>query len=829
MELQFPILGYDASTDHRHAPPFTTPSALNVRPYSAKDGRRRGGSRPGTGLALPQYETLGAPILGLAQLDFIPDQSSVGVEGRPSKVFSESFDAISLTSRWANPPYRGGNQPLPLLLGFEKMAYARAGENRGNVIRLPDLNGERLYVVEAFVVPYNGEHNATYSLYAGLNGQDPNATQDGLVLDLTLGPGGSYVGGFRIFIGGSVVYQINIPTASTGFSAAGWLRLEVSKDSNDRPYRVRGTWYNRILFTASTALGVSTNAPAVGLKIQVPSNGKYGLVDTFRCTYVPGPAGNPDQPRTDRERGSRPLILAVAGGYLFRDLAMPGAIERVPDANGDCTLAGDRFIEIADHRQKAFIADWGPVKASGTNGTATTSYLTRENGLTWNGLGIDFETDVLEITTAASGAINKTYRIGSISNSDARLNVVDDAGAAVTIGDGSETAVNYRVIRGPKVYEPNNSSGQENLRLWFSNDDSSDTTLGQVPTGCHLIARCFGRIFLAGDPPHVWYASRQGDPFDWNYAATDVQRAVASTSGEQDSIGEPITALIPHTDDYLIFACSRSLWVMRGDPGLNGSVDAISREIGICVRHAWCRGPLGEVYLLSDDGFYRIPPGANSIPEALSRVRLPDELRRLSESTVTCAMAYNSEDFGIDIHLFSSSANRMHWFYDLANGGFWPVSINANKQPRVALRYSASSTADSGTIYGCEDGWIRRYSRRFGSDEESTFQAYVAVGPVPLAGDTSDAIIQQIDAKLDIRSGGAMWSIHSGETAQEAAESTVAAASGTWGPGLNFRENPMVAANSAVIKIESPENTPAQWQLESLSIEARPRGRQRKP
>jgi len=54
VQWPFPIKGYDANWAYSDQPPFTTPSASNVRGYSADSERARGGSRPGIKQAYSQ-------------------------------------------------------------------------------------------------------------------------------------------------------------------------------------------------------------------------------------------------------------------------------------------------------------------------------------------------------------------------------------------------------------------------------------------------------------------------------------------------------------------------------------------------------------------------------------------------------------------------------------------------------------------------------------------------------------------------------------------------------------------------------------------------------
>ena len=173
---------------------------------------------------------------------------------------------------------------------------------------------------------------------------------------------------------------------------------------------------------------------------------------------------------------------------------------------------------------------------------------------------------------------------------------------------------------------------------------------GVPPLGCPLCCTYRGRLVLAG-PGIVWYMSRVLDPtdFDFGYDPNDPSRAVGGTSTTTGGIPEPIVALIPHSDDYLIFGCERSLWLLTGDPAYGGTISALSRDIGVLGPGAWCTLPDSSVVILSRDGLYLIPAGAGSPPQPISRPLLPAELVDLDWQANVISMCYDVEGRGIHL------------------------------------------------------------------------------------------------------------------------------------------------------------------------------------
>ena len=174
---------------------------------------------------------------------------------------------------------------------------------------------------------------------------------------------------------------------------------------------------------------------------------------------------------------------------------------------------------------------------------------------------------------------------------------------------------------------------------------------GIPPLNCPLCCTYRGRLVLAGQPGPIWYMSRVLDPNDWDYGydPNDASRAVAGNATTAGGIPDNLTALIPHSDDYLIFGCERSMWLLTADPAYGGTITALSREIGVLGPNAWCRLPDSSLVVLSRDGLYQVAPGGQSYPQPLSRPTLPQELLQVDRLNNTVTLCYDTEARGIHI------------------------------------------------------------------------------------------------------------------------------------------------------------------------------------
>src|SRR5690606_29851668 len=130
-----------------------------------------------------------------------------------------------------------------------------------------------------------------------------------------------------------------------------------------------------------------------------------------------------------------------------------------------------------------------------------------------------------------------------------------------------------------------------------------------------------GRIVMAGlkEEPHNWFMSKAGDPFNWDYSPPSPSplQAVAGNNSNVGEVGDLISAIAPFQDDVMFMAGITSLWIMRGDPMLGGSIDNISRKVGIVGPDAWTTDAEGNMYFMAQTGLYRIAYGGTT-PEPLS-------------------------------------------------------------------------------------------------------------------------------------------------------------------------------------------------------------------
>lgn len=445
---------------------------------------------------------------------------------------------------------------------------------------------------------------------------------------------------------------------------------------------------------------------------------------------------------------------------------------------------------------------------------------------------IESDTRKVRLVAAATGTIYREEPSGTMAavSSGVSLHASKRLQSAerqqiLYIADHDDTVATSAADRQPKKYEP---SGSGTLSNWTA------ATAGTIPKGCTCIAAWSDRIVLGGgttNPANVYF-SAQSDPQDWDYAVESAGAAVALP------MKDDVTALVPHSDNCLIIGCATSLWIMRGDPGLGSGIrDYISQDIGVVDKGSWCITPEGLFVFLSQDGLYVVPAGCDSAryPTSLSRERMPDELIGINRSTIVATMAYNLRWRGIDIFLTPVTAgteSATHWFFDWETKSFWKVKFGLTSYEPFAVHARRDQTSsESSTVMGCRDGYIRRFVSTAKTDDGTAFDSHIYLGPLGDEKLLNDMGIDKITATLSADSGAVEWSLHCGDTPEEAFDAA-ARQYGTWTTGRSRAAYPRTRGGATYIKLsgsydENDIEAERGWEWESGSAVVSERGANR--
>jgi len=775
LTLRWPAGGLNRRRAFREQPPFSTPDCLNVRPDGTIRERERGGSRPGLGRAY--YDDLGGAVRMLAELTHVEDGGF--------HYLADGFDGTALNSRWTTASWLSDSPSI-----VADIAVASAGdEEPGVVLDAQSIDTAQAYQIDLFIAPRSGTHNGEYRIYARMNDSTPDVTADGIEANLILsGATGAYSGTLKSYVSGTPT-TTNFSTGDDTSAQAGIFRVHITGTT------VTCSWLGTQV--ASATVGAHSGK-RTGFGIKSTVAGEVAAVDYFQLQY---------KKATDTRKARRKMLMAAANGSLYKE-GFHGVLSAV---SSSLSLAADRRIHGIDRGQKLYILDRGDPRAEGTSGTIGTTNRLDDTGVSdWTTLGIDTDDDVVVLSDVSGGTVAGTYQISAVA-----------ADYVTLVGSPSDGNCTYTIQRGPKIYDP----AADTIALW-----EATASKGQVPTGCSLIVRYRDRLVAARDQanPHAWYMSRQGDPHDWDYSQDfdDAQRAVAGSTSEAGLVGEPVNALVAHSDDYLLFGCDSSLWVLRGDPAFNGQIDNLSHSVGIVGGDAYCQGPNGEVVFLSRDGVYALPSGASSAPVSLSREALPRELIDIDATSFDVSLAYDIRDRGVHVYVTPVDAGGvgLHFWFDWELKSWWPYTLPSDYEPTAMLRYQSDVPNNAHVLLGGRDGFVRRYMDSNDRDESTAVTSYIQYGPFALSpNDYNEGLANEITGRLAKGSGGVTWSLQVGDD-QETAQGASSFASATWSEGTNYVERPRARGLAAVLKLTGDGQ---RWAVEGATLVVQQLGRQR--
>ena len=796
VNIAFPMGGLNRKMSYRQTPPFTCYDAQNVRNISAIEDRLRGGSRPG--LVFSHVDDIGTNVRMLSPM--------VVAMGDKFTAYTDIFAGTAMGSDWTQAVW---SPAMPLILPASSSATIDDSvSDAAATLSLLPIDTTKAYTVEMFIIPWGAEWNGTYSLFLRMANSSPDIRVEGVQIDLTMtGADGAYTGNITSVLASTPTVQA-MTGGTFGSAVPGWLSATVSGTT------VTVFWNGTQI--ASKTVGAQTGH-GVGFGLSCTVDGGLCVNNLFRTQYY----------STGTVSQLRSMLIASASGNLFYE----STYGRLTQVSSALTLTSDKALSATQEGQDLYIADYGNVAASGDDGTVAGDQLDASSIADWTTKGILTDDMVAVITNPQGTAVAGNYKITSV------------AAGAVTLSSAAGTgACSYRIERAPKIYSPLSNT----ITIATATSNVYTTTPGNIPIGCPLSCLFLDRLVLAGAEiaPHVWYMSRVGYPLDWDYSQTDTAAAVSGTNSQSGLPGGPITALIPHSDDYLLMACRDSLWKMTGDPKNGGALVNLSRAVGCVGPKAWCSLPDGSLLFMSLDGLYLLDANGDAYPTSISRETLPREFRNINPDTQTISLEYDLVGGGVHIFLTPNSSNScLHWWVDTGTDtqktasvvsgeisverrAFWPFTLTSTHEPTATCTLSSLDTGESMVVLGGRDGRLRRFSEYADNDCGTVFTSYVTMGPIGLGGDGFVGTILTLDGILAEDSGDVAWSLYPSLTF-EGATGAYMSSSGTWVAGINATAHPACRGQAFTMKLTGAGAK--RWALEQINANIKTGGKRRLP
>ena len=184
----------------------------------------------------------------------------------------------------------------------------------------------------------------------------------------------------------------------------------------------------------------------------------------------------------------------------------------------------------------------------------------------------------------------------------------------------------------------------------------------------------------------------------------------------------------PYKDDYLLFGCANSIWVLTGDPASSGQIDEVDLTVGMFGANSWCFDGKGNIYFWGTNGIYMIPPG---FPEVINPTthRITLEFDRKRNGIMIC------------VTTLATGANN-NFFYNITTEGFFPETYPTQCGVYSMLYYAANDNDLADLLIGCFDGYIRKYDDASKDDNigvtTQAINSYCTLPIIQLSKDSDD-------------------------------------------------------------------------------------------
>jgi len=331
-------------------------------------------------------------------------------------------------------------------------------------------------------------------------------------------------------------------------------------------------------------------------------------------------------------------------------------------------------------------------------------------------------------------------------------NPVVASGAAIattkTGTNGSTNGVTF-IISGPEMtIKPS------------SNASSIGTAKAEAGERASLLVRFGGRLALSGftPSPNNWFLSKINDVDDW-VPGTNPDDAVAGNLSTKFSIpGEPIVALIPMAESGLLFAGRHTMTYLSADPVFDTQARMIelSRSVGIVSAKAWCVSDAQTVYIMAQDGLYRVRPNEFQVTQSgrITGGRLDSFFQSQKFDKLNCSLGFDPEIQNIYCILSRTDlpSSSTHLVYSQATDSFWAIRTGwtAFQAPSCIGEFPFGDARSPVLALGSEDGYLGWFDRNLTSGVDGQAAVGYKGGSSPFTVNNLQAAAQKIVSSLTI-------------------------------------------------------------------------------
>ena len=250
-----------------------------------------------------------------------------------------------------------------------------------------------------------------------------------------------------------------------------------------------------------------------------------------------------------------------------------------------------------------------------------------------------------------------------------------------------------------------------------------------------LLVRFGGRLAMGGisGAANIWFLSALNNPDAWDpLAASNTHQAVAGTNSTRfGTPGEPIVALVPVGESGLLFAGRHTMTYLTADPVVTDArLIELSRSVGIVSERAWCASDAQTIYMMAQDGLYRVQPNDFQVTKSgrITSGRLDTFFQQQKFDALNCVLGYDAEAQNVYCIMSRTDlpGSSVHLLYSQATDAFWPWQTGwpAFQAPTCCGDFPFGDARAPILAFGSSSGYIGWFDR----DLTSGVDGQAAVG-----------------------------------------------------------------------------------------------------
>ena len=376
----------------------------------------------------------------------------------------------------------------------------------------------------------------------------------------------------------------------------------------------------------------------------------------------------------------------------------------------------------------------------------------------------------VQVILRADAYVSGTLKQRCIVVAKGEVYIIDDGGSATHCGRGVLAAMKstghigaavfgqYCYFADGTYYRKLDITASTPTVVDWTHSNGPNNYVGSGSDRATLLVRFGGRLAMSGvkGAPNNWFLCHINDPDDWNPNTSSAHDAVAGVSSTRFGVpGEPIVALVPVGESGLLFAGRHTMTYLTADPVVTDArLIELSRSVGIVSERAWCASDAQTIYMMAQDGLYRVQPNEFQVTKSgrITSGRLDTFFQQQQFDALNCVLGYDAE--AQNVYCFMSRldlpANSVHLLYSQATDSFWPIKTGwpSFHAPTCCGEFPFGDARAPILALGSDDGYLGWFDRDLTSGVDG--QAATGYKAVGLTVDNTEAAAQRIESTLTL-------------------------------------------------------------------------------